>query len=84
MKWPGLLSTDGYKIFATYGTSTLAGEQLWQVCMLLFCNPRKIISMQWNEMIFQVDSLGVKLQDNVACLELYTVKEEIFVWNLIS
>ena len=29
------------------GTSTLAGEQLWQVCMLLFCNPRKI--MKWNE-----------------------------------
>ena len=32
------------------GTSTLAGEQLWQVCMLLFWNPRKIYAMKWNEM----------------------------------
>ena len=32
------------------GTNTLAGEHLWQVCMLLFCNPRKIYAMQWNEM----------------------------------
>ena len=47
--------------FILPGTSTLAGEQLWQVYMLLFCNPRKIYAMKWNARFAAADRNRVAL-----------------------